>query len=130
MQLQKLVYIANGFHLATTTKPLIYNDIKAWQFGPVIPSLYNALRKYGNGKVIEPLPSDDPVPSKSYADNIIQYVWDAYGHMTGSQLSTLTHLPGSPWDRTWEKEKKRFGIIDRDIIAEHYKLKLTNAVEA
>lgn len=46
MKLQKLVFIANGFHLAIFDEPLYYNDTAAWKWGPVVPFLYKKLKKY------------------------------------------------------------------------------------
>ena len=48
MKIIKLVYIAHGWHLAITDKPLIEDYVQAWEFGPVIPDLYHEFKKYGN----------------------------------------------------------------------------------
>jgi hypothetical protein len=56
MKLQKLVYIAHGWSLAILGKPLFYEPIYAWTYGPVVPRLYNALIKYGAGEVTELIP--------------------------------------------------------------------------
>jgi uncharacterized phage-associated protein len=40
LQLIKLVYIAHGWYLGLTGEPLINEPPEAWQYGPVIPSLY------------------------------------------------------------------------------------------
>ncbi|MBC6408170.1 MAG: DUF4065 domain-containing protein [Rhodobacteraceae bacterium] len=39
----KLAYIAHGWHLEIRKAPLFHNPIEAWQYGPVIPDLYEAL---------------------------------------------------------------------------------------
>ena len=49
---------------------------------------------------------------------IIKAVFENYGHYTGGQLSTLTHRPRTPWSETWER--KKFGVIDPQVIKQHY----------
>ena len=44
MQLQKLVYIAGGFHMTLLKSDLYYEDTEAWRYGPVIPELYDSLK--------------------------------------------------------------------------------------
>src|SRR5271154_4906780 len=51
MQLQKLVYFAYGWYLAITGERLIDERVEAWQWGPVIPSLYSAFREYGSDPI-------------------------------------------------------------------------------
>ena len=41
LKLQKLVYYAQGFHLAISGEPLFDEKIMAWEHGPVIPQLYH-----------------------------------------------------------------------------------------
>jgi uncharacterized phage-associated protein len=55
MQLQKLVYFAHGWHLALKGEALIDTPLLAWNFGPVIPPLYNSLKKFGAGPVSGPI---------------------------------------------------------------------------
>ena len=43
LKLQKLLYYAQGFHLAIFNKPLFNEPIEAWAHGPVVGSSY---RKY------------------------------------------------------------------------------------
>lgn len=47
LKLQKLLYYAQGFHLAVYGEPLFEEEIQAWAHGPVIPSVYNRLKRYG-----------------------------------------------------------------------------------
>ncbi|MGZ3389845.1 MAG: Panacea domain-containing protein, partial [Isosphaeraceae bacterium] len=48
MKIQKLVYFANGWHIAIKGEPLIDEQVEAWRYGPVIQSLRDALREYGD----------------------------------------------------------------------------------
>jgi len=32
---------------------------------------------------------------------VVDQALEKYGHLSGLQLSSLTHQPGAPWDVTW-----------------------------
>ena len=44
MRVLKLVYMAHGWTLAVLNRPLIMDRIEAWEYGPVIPTVYYAFR--------------------------------------------------------------------------------------
>src|SRR5260370_7712236 len=54
MQLQKLVYFAYGWYLAITGTRLIDERVEGWQWGPVFPSIYKGLKRFGSSSVTEP----------------------------------------------------------------------------
>lgn len=120
MQILKLVYLAHGWMLGLYSRPLITDEIQAWQYGPVIPALYKHMKDYRGGPVREPLPmfrTEHPSPPQS---NVIEQVYELYGDKSGPALSRLTHAPGSPWAAVYDPDK--FGIvISNDIIEDHYK---------
>src|SRR5208282_4587731 len=51
LKLQKLVYFAHGWHLALRDQPLIDELVEAWDYGPVVPSLYHQFKRYGNQSI-------------------------------------------------------------------------------
>ena len=57
LKLQKLLYYAQGFHLAIKNEPLFDEDIEAWTYGPVVPSVYNQYSQHGG----DPIPKPDKV---------------------------------------------------------------------
>lgn len=121
MQLLKLVYIAHGWMLGLYGRPLIRDDVQAWQYGPVIPKLYNSIRQFRSQPVEGPLaaPEEDLDPHEI---NIVDQVYDIYGGLTGPQLSRLTHAENTPWQLTYRPDE--FGlVISNDMIAEHYRQK-------
>lgn len=118
MQLQKMVYIAHGFNLALFNTKLYYEDTRAWNFGPVVPELYEKLQKYGSNKVKEKINNK----SFNFDDNnlkIIKAVYKKYKQYDGMQLSNLTHQQGTPWSVTWDVNK--YGVIPADDIYKFYK---------
>lgn len=119
MQILKLVYIAHGWMLGLYGRPLVSDDIQAWQYGPVIPRLYNAMRHFRSSPVEGPLPGAKGPSLNSDEESIVRQVYEIYGHLSGPALSRLTHAKGTPWDMTYEPGV--FGIgISNDIIEDHY----------
>jgi uncharacterized phage-associated protein len=122
MQLLKLVYLAHGWHLGLYGEPLIWDRVEAWQYGPVIPELYRAMRAYGSQQVTQSLSSPNE-PLDEFAANLISQVYDNYGELSGPALSRLTHVPGSPWAETYVAGS--FGIeIPNDLIEDYYRQKV------
>ena len=121
LQMLKLVYIAHGWSFAKFNKPLINEDVRAWQYGPVIPQLYRAINKYKANPITEVIAGDyDKSSIFSEDETLIRAVYDTYGKFSGGQLSSLTHREGSPWHQIWYKPDQN-GIITQDIIANHYR---------
>ena len=51
MQLIKLVYIAHGYMLGKHGRPLLDEAVQAWQYGPVVPSVYQAVKSFQSAPV-------------------------------------------------------------------------------
>lgn len=117
MQVLKLVYIAHGWMLALYHRPLIRDRVEAWQYGPVIPSLYNALRTYGGGAVTGVVAAFGELDPS--ADDIVRQVFDRYGSLSGPALSRLTHASGTPWAEVYQDGIYGIRIPD-DLIEDHY----------
>ena len=124
LQIIKLVYIAHGWMLALHQRPLINDRIEAWKYGPVIPSLYHDLKRYGGGSVKAPLSTFLRMRSLPELDedetDVVSQVYKAYGKQTGIQLSSLTHRHGTPWADTWKPDFLGLAISN-DLIADHYR---------
>ena len=126
MQIQKLVYFAHGWHLGIFDKPLITDRVEAWDYGPVIPSLYQAFKKYGSDVIRqgEYLPGSQRVdPDDERAIVLLRRIWEVYGGKTGLELSSLTHVTDGPWLTTRLKEMGQSGRIPRGIVIPNKVLK-------
>ncbi|HEN9508482.1 Panacea domain-containing protein [Acinetobacter baumannii] len=127
MQLLKLVYIAHGWMLGICNTPLIKEQVQAWKYGPVIPDLYQSVKKYGSNPIFDEKVGSfwESQTSDFTADEnaIIQYVVDSYGSIDGITLSQITHAPDTPWSATFNHSG--WGdVIPTDLIANHYRLLL------
>lgn len=118
MQLIKLVYICHGWRLGVRGEPLFNEPVEAWAYGPVIRSVYDAVRTYGSG----PIPALADVPAEVFSadeSKMIDWVVDYYSQFSGIRLSKMTHMPNTPWDITWREGGKN-AKISNDLIQEFY----------
>ena len=133
MQLIKLVYIADGWALALLGRPLAWENPEAWQYGPVFRSVYRAFA--GNGarpvtsRVMVP-GTNLPVTANFTADEeaLIRQVVDSYGKLSAYALSNLTHQPGTPWQKAYERAL--YADIDIDETKSHFESLKTSRLAA
>jgi uncharacterized phage-associated protein len=119
MQLLKLVFLAHGWSLALLGRPLINDRIEAWQYGPVIPRLYAAVREFRSSPVVGPLRADKRETLDDDEEEIVRQTYENYGRLSGPALSRLTHESGSPWSKTYRDGA--FGLyISNDLIKDHF----------
>ena len=129
MQLQKLVYIAHGFSLAVLGESLFVDKVHAWQYGPVIPPLYEELKHYGAGLVRKRLYTrTGKIKEDSREYRVIRAVWNGYGQFPGLELSAMTHKEGSPWSQTYKRGKRN--EIPNSVIKEYYRQLLNVRLQA
>jgi len=130
LKLIKICYVAHGWMLALEDKPLINETVEAWQYGPVIPSLYHEFKRFqkspitGRAKdfhfgsletVIPQLPEEE-----TETKAILEKVWDVYKNTSGNSLISLTHADGTPWKECYKKGTLSTPIPN-DLIKQYYK---------
>lgn len=113
LKAQKLAYYAQGVSYAVLKKPLFDDDFEAWLHGPVIPSLYNKLKKFGNSQIIIEDDEDDSMFSNKQLDVIIR-TYRTFGQYSAWKLRDMTHAE-TPWKNT-----KRDQVISKDLIKEYF----------
>lgn len=125
MQLQKLVYLANGWNLAINNEALVSDRVEAWDGGPVFRAIWNHLRDYGRNST-DRLYGDPRTKSAYLArlndseKSIIQKVWNRYSQYTGLELSNMTHQPGTPWSNAYYGTGRN-AVIPSSDIKQHFK---------
>jgi uncharacterized phage-associated protein len=130
MKVLKLVYIAHGWHLGLRKEPLLTEQTEAWKYGPVVESIYRAFKDFGKediDKVRFFTRGDKKELEELMSSNedvqFLEKIWSTYKLYSGVQLSSLTHLPNTPWDITWNKNGGSLmngAIIPNSLIKEHY----------
>ncbi len=135
LKIQKIVYIAHGWNLGLHNVPLIDEEVQAWRYGPVIKSLYHALKFSGsqplkdlitlpdleneeNEKVIDKAPKIPTTDEATLAH--LNRIWNAYKGATAGQLVEATHRNGTPWQQVYQKGQISIPIPN-EIIKSYYK---------
>ena len=139
LKLLKLVYIFFGWVSAFHNGKHLFSDpIEAWKYGPVVPSLYYDLRKFGRqpirdarayvydtsgdepAKALAKAPTEEEIADKDpELFETLKIIWDSYKDAPAEHLVALTHKEGTPWwnafDGTLNKE------IRKDDICRYYR---------
>lgn len=147
MKLYKLVYYAHAWWLAQNGDNLFEEDVHAWPWGPVVPSLYGSFKDAGK-KAIQGLRATEivrtgdgmfdyrfrePEPPSKDVMSYLGEVWAVHKDFSGVQLSNATHAPGEPWAVV----KDQYGgdlsskpLIPNSIIQSVFKRKIANQAQS
>lgn len=118
LKLQKLVYYAQGFHLALNGTPLFPERIEAWEHGPVVPELYREYKRYGGGNI--PVPGDvDPDEYDPEVRKLLDEVYDVFGQYSAWKLRNMTHEE-RPWLEAYDAED-RGRVITPAALREYFR---------
>ena len=127
LQLQKLLYFVNGWHMEVNGgKPIALEPFQAWDYGPVSPIVYHALKRYGaspiDGRATDRW-SGEPVQADLDRDQtaLIDEVMRIYGRLSGAQMVHLTHKDGTPWARTFADGAGKSERIPDGMIFEEFR---------
>jgi len=132
MQLQKMLYFAQGYYLAKYDESLIKEGFQAWKFGPVIPRIYDIYKFFGSYPITsnpDYFTFEQEVCPDETAMESVEYTWNATSHLTAMQLSNWTHLEGSPWAKAYKPNDTGI-FIDNDVIKDYFKKFLFNNAPA
>lgn len=105
-KLHKLLYYAQGWHLAWVGVPMFRERIEAWANGPVVADLWHDEKRERQRPAAVEL-SGDQVAT-------VDYVLDRYGRFTGRELVRRTHEE-DPWRDASESEADGWGRENPEI---------------
>lgn len=105
LRLQKMLYFAQGWMMMRHGKPLFSDSIEAWQLGPVVPTCYNWYKGSGKNQLSAEMPPRAAFTNDEY--ELLLDTWTELSKYSTSQLVSMTHEVGSPWDIVWNHSKER-----------------------
>ena len=96
LQLQKMVYIAHMFYLGRTGEELVKERFQAWDYGPVVPNLYDRLKMFGSDNVMNVF-RPETIPEDSTEYSIVKEVVDHLKNYSAGKLVSITHRNEGAW---------------------------------
>ena len=121
MKVQKMVYFAQGVHLAIYKESLVKDIFRAWKYGPVVPAIYHAYKLYGSNPITDTdwIDQEENEEDLSTLDNkakeSIDYTWALLKDTNAVKLSNWTHTAGSPWQKNYIEGVSEAAIPNKDI---------------
>jgi uncharacterized phage-associated protein len=96
LKLQKVLYFIQAEFLRIKNEPCFFNEIEAWNFGPVVPTAYSKYLIFGYSGDIHPS-DEDPVKVIEDTDQaLINMVIDKLADCSATDLVTITQHQ-TPW---------------------------------
>lgn len=94
-ELQKLLYMAQGFYLAETGEPLFQEDFQAWMHGPVNSGVFHKYKRLGYEQIAKPS-KEILKPISDRAAALILALTVAFGAVGPDKLIEYSHAD-VPW---------------------------------
>jgi hypothetical protein len=121
MKLQKIMYYVASEFAKATNHPLFSEKFEAWQYGPVLPSVYREFRPF-NGRLITNYAIQDALGNAYVIDEstdvhlkeALDRVWNRTRNLGAVELSRLTHAEGSAWYKAWKRGAN--SLLDNDEV--------------
>ncbi|MBO6827169.1 MAG: DUF4065 domain-containing protein [Sneathiella sp.] len=118
LKLQKLLYLAHLMYLGRTGKPLICDQFEAWEYGPVVPSLYHKVKIFGSdpiSDIFHSVPDADDSTETEY----LNAAYKSLSNLPAGKLVAITHWADGAWAKSYEKGARNRKISNEDIMDEY-----------
>ncbi len=129
MKLQKIVYFCHADFLVLFDAPLITQKFEAWEYGPVVPSLFNEFKSFGSERITGRAYRFDPIScirepavpcALGYFESTVRNSFEAYARYTAATLSKMSHAERGPWSEALKRFAKgtpKGRTIENQLIA-------------
>lgn len=117
LHIQKMLYLADLRFLQQQGERLLSEDFEAWDYGPVVPSLYHFLKAFGS----KPVPNvfwSAPDLSARAEGEVLSAAWAELRALTPGQLVGATHAPGGAWALRYRPGVRGSKIFTADMLDE------------
>ncbi|MGE7369757.1 Panacea domain-containing protein [Neorhizobium sp. NPDC001467] len=117
LQLQKMLYLADMNFVGTFGERLINENFEAWDYGPVLPSLYHRVKAFGAKAVPNVFWGSAPVVGREA--QMIQTAWDKLQTQSPGELVENTHWSNGAWAKRYVPGVRGIKISIEDMADEY-----------
>ncbi len=122
LHIVKLVYLCHGWMLGIKGLPLVNEPVITGRYGPVLQSLYDRYQAFGDGPIVgvEQSGADHSNDLTPLQLSIVNFVHGVYEEFPDTELSEMTHEPGTPWSEIYNSQ----GLgaeIPKELVRNHYR---------
>lgn len=119
LELQKVLYVAQMYHLGMTNTPLIAEAFEAWDYGPVVPDVYARAKGFGKSAIPNVFHWVPPVPEGTNEMATLKAISASTKNFTPGQLVDITHWVGGAWAKVYRPNEKGITIPNGLILDEY-----------
>lgn len=122
LQLQKMMYILQISYCKTFQRLLFDDEFEAWEYGPVLPSVFEEFEKFGGTSIqkdYEDSEFDRIYPFDKRAIDVVMVVMAC--KLSPHAMASITNKEGGAWDVTYmegEKRTIRNGLVMKDALSD------------
>ena len=120
LEINKVLYLAHMITLGRTNgvSGLVTEHFQAWDYGPVLPSVYHRAKAFGSGAVQNIFRGLPEAPDGVEKSAIAEVVKSVEG-MTPGHLVAITHWPEGAWAKHYQPHERGITIPNSDILEEY-----------
>ena len=126
LAIHKILYLAHMIYMGRNNGELLIDDaFQAWDYGPVLPTVYHNAKVFGDKPVKNIFHRVPSIKEGSPQQEIILEAYENLCELSPGELVSITHWPEGAWARSYKSGRKNVVIPDEDILRE-YNERLTN----
>lgn len=118
LKLQKILYFVQAEFLVSTNQPCFAEEIEAWDFGPVVPEVYQEYKIFGSANIPVFRRGVGSITISRDDQELINGIVDECAQYSASALVDITHRQ-TPWIEAYNRPGYN-NVISKESIREYF----------
>ena len=118
LKLQKILYFVQAEFLVSTDQPCFAEEIEAWDFGPVVPEVYQEYKIFGSANIPVFRRGVRTITISRDDQELINGIVDECAQYSASALVDITHRQ-TPWIEAYNRPGYN-NVISKESIRKYF----------